>query len=141
MLQENEAPPPPSASPPTSNSHAPSASTPARSAAATPQRTSFAHSNRAYTISSKKNKSTPMSELIRRVSSLPGSPFPATSRPTYSPLAKGSKSTLRRIAPLHPNRRTPPPPPPRPPPPQKSKKMLELEEKWEMGREDSVEGW
>ena len=106
-----------------------------------PARTSLAQSNRAYTISSKKNKSTPMSELIRRVSSLPGSPFPATSRPTYSPLVKGSKSALRRIAPLHPNRRTPPPPLPRPPPPKKSKKMLDLEEKWEMDLEDSIEGW
>ena len=82
-----------------------------------------------------------MSELIRRVSSLPGSPFPVSSRSTYSPLAKASKSTLRRIAPLHPNRRTPPPPPPRPPPPKKSKKMLEMEERWEMELEDSVEGW
>ena len=82
-----------------------------------------------------------MSELIRRVSAQPGSPFPATARPAYSPLAKASKSMLRRIAPLHPNRRTPPPPPPKPPAPKKSKKMLELEEKWEMELEDSVEGW
>ena len=102
-------------------------------------RPSFANSNRTYTISSK--KSTPMSELIRKVSSLPSSPFPQTSRPTYSPLAKASKSMLRRIAPLHPNRRTPPPPPPKAPPKPKTKKMLELEEKWEMELEESVEGW
>ncbi|KAI0635806.1 hypothetical protein C8Q77DRAFT_1052875 [Trametes polyzona] len=82
-----------------------------------------------------------MSELIRRASAQPGSPFPASARPVYTPLAKASKSALRRIAPLHPHRRTPPPAPPRPPPPKKSKKMLELEEKWEMELEDTVEGW
>lgn len=48
---------------------------------------------------------------------------------------------LRRIAPLHPNRRTPPPPPPRPPPPKKTKKQLELEEKWELELEETVGGW
>lgn len=48
---------------------------------------------------------------------------------------------LKRIAPLHPNRRTPPPPPPRPPPPKKTKKQLEMEERWEMELEDTVEGW
>ena len=82
-----------------------------------------------------------MSELIRRVSSMPGSPFPATTRTTHSPLLKTSKSALRRIAPLHPNRRTPPPPPPRAPPKKKTQKMLDLEEKWEMELEDTVEGW
>ncbi|TFK94038.1 hypothetical protein K466DRAFT_649542 [Polyporus arcularius HHB13444] len=106
---------------------------------ASSSRASFAHTNRTYTISNK--KSTPMSELIRKVASLPSSPFPHTSRPTYSPLAKASKSMLRRIAPLHPNRRTPPPPPPKAPPKPKSKKMLELEEKWEMELEESVDGW
>lgn len=106
-----------------------------------PSRPSFAEANRAYTIGAKNTKMTPMSELIRRASSHPGSPFPATSRPVYSPLAKASKSALRRIAPLHPNRRTPPPPPPKVPPKPKSKKMLELEEKWEMELEESVEGW
>ncbi|KAL7279112.1 hypothetical protein ACG7TL_006950 [Trametes sanguinea] len=104
-------------------------------------RSNFSHANRSYTISAKSTKHTPMSELIRRASAQPGSPFPTTARPTYSPLVKASKSTLRRIAPLHPNRRTPPPPPPRAPPPKKSKKMLELEEKWEMELQDSVEGW
>ncbi|KAL6302362.1 hypothetical protein BKA93DRAFT_736836 [Sparassis latifolia] len=81
-----------------------------------------------------------MSELIRKVNSLPGSPF-ASPRPTYSPYAKSSKNLLKRIAPLHANRRTPPPPLPRPPPPKKTKKQLELEEKWEMELEESVEGW
>ncbi|KIP04404.1 hypothetical protein PHLGIDRAFT_196025 [Phlebiopsis gigantea 11061_1 CR5-6] len=85
-------------------------------------------------------KNTPMSELLRKVNSAPGSPF-ASSRPVHSPYLKSSKSMLRRIAPLHPHRRTPPPPPPRPPPPKKTKKQLEREEKWEMELEDTVEGW
>ncbi|KAI0319208.1 hypothetical protein OF83DRAFT_1055423 [Amylostereum chailletii] len=79
-----------------------------------------------------------MQEIIRRAASHAGSPV---SVGTYSPLAKSSKSMLRRIAPLHPNRRTPPPPAPRPPPPKKSKKMLDLEEKWELELQDEVEGW
>ena len=83
-----------------------------------------------------------MSALIRRASSKMQSPI-ATPSSTYSPspLAKSSRSTLSRIAPLHPNRRTPPPPPPRPPAPKKSKKMIELEEKWEMELAETVEGW
>ncbi|KAL1949356.1 hypothetical protein VTO73DRAFT_8237 [Trametes versicolor] len=104
-------------------------------------RSNFTNANRSYTIGAKSTKHTPMSELIRRASAQPGSPFPATARPVYSPLVKGSKAVLRRIAPLHPNRRTPPPVPPRAPQPKKTKKMLELEEKWEMELEDSVEGW
>ena len=93
-----------------------------------------------YTLS-RFNPKTPMRELIRRAASHPSAPFSASSSPVASPLAKTSKSALRRIAPLHPTRRTPPPPLPRPPPPKKSKKMLELEEKWEMELEDEVEGW
>ncbi|KAL5526459.1 hypothetical protein ACEPAF_8182 [Sanghuangporus sanghuang] len=83
-----------------------------------------------------------MSALIRRVSSKVQSPL-GTPSPVhmYSPLAKASRTVLSRIAPLHPNRRTPPPPPPRPPAPKKSKKMLELEEKWEMELAESVDGW
>ncbi|KAI5115831.1 hypothetical protein M0805_009641 [Coniferiporia weirii] len=81
-----------------------------------------------------------MSDLIRRVSSKVNSPL-ASPAPGYSPLAKASRAALSRIAPLHPNRRTPPPAPPRPPPPKKSKKMLDLEEKWEMELADNVEGW
>lgn len=84
---------------------------------------------------------TPMRELIRRAASHPSAPFSAASSPIASPLSKTSKSMLRRIAPLHPTRRSPPPPPPRPPPPKKSKKMLDLEEKWELELEDEVEGW
>jgi hypothetical protein len=93
-----------------------------------------------YTLSSLDRK-TPMQELIRRATSHPHTPFSTTSSPTASPLAKTSKSALRRIAPLHATRRTPPPLPPPPPPPKKSKKMLQLEEKWELELEDQVEGW
>ncbi|EPQ54360.1 hypothetical protein GLOTRDRAFT_122089 [Gloeophyllum trabeum ATCC 11539] len=89
-----------------------------------------------------KPKSTPMSELIRRVNSQPGSPFAASTSSPH-PLLKASKSALSRIAPLHPNRRTPPPPPPRPPKPKerKSKKQLEMEEEWEMELEETIDGW
>ncbi|TCD63742.1 hypothetical protein EIP91_004993 [Steccherinum ochraceum] len=87
-----------------------------------------------------KQSLTPMSELIRKVNSLPGSPFVAA-RPTHSPFLKSSKTMLRKIAPLHPNRRTPPPPPPRPPPPKKTKKQLAQEEKWEEELEESIDGW
>ena len=60
---------------------------------------------------------------------------------SYSPYNKMSKTTLRKFAPLHPNRRTPPPPPPPPPPRKKTKKELEREERWEEELEDEVEGW
>jgi hypothetical protein len=96
--------------------------------------------NLRYTLSKLDHK-TPMRELIRRAASHPSAPFSVSSSPIASPFAKTTKSALRRIAPLHVTRRTPPPPPPRPPPPKKSKKMLELEEKWEMELEDEVEGW
>ena len=88
-----------------------------------------------------------MSELIKKVNSQPGSPFPASSRPFYSPLAKTSKSALRKIAPLHPTRRTPPPPLPRPPPPKKTKKQKEEEEQadiyrwWEQQNQDNTVKW
>ena len=79
-----------------------------------------------------------MNELIRRASSHVNSPFAALTvcksplnRPVYSPLLKSSQRSLSRIAPLHPNRKTPPPPLPPLPPKKKSKKELELEEKWE----------
>ncbi|KAL0954301.1 hypothetical protein HGRIS_003302 [Hohenbuehelia grisea] len=92
-----------------------------------------------------RTKSTPMSELIRRVNSLPGSPLSASPAAragvTYSPYLKASRSALSRIAPLHPNRRTPPPPPPPPPPRKKSKKELEREERWEEEMIESVGGY
>lgn len=87
-----------------------------------------------------KPKMTPMSELIRRVNSQPSSPFPNASR-TYSPLLKSSRTMLSRIAPLHPNRRTPPPPLPRPPPPKKSKKQLALEERIDEELAETIDGW
>ncbi|KAG1813072.1 hypothetical protein DFJ58DRAFT_492061, partial [Suillus subalutaceus] len=92
--------------------------------------------SRAFTI---KSKSTPMSELIRRVNSQPNSPF--SNSPSYSPLVKSSRTMLSRIAPLHPNRRTPPPPLPRPPPPKKSKKQIEMEERIEEELSETIEGW
>ncbi|KAG2341797.1 hypothetical protein BDR05DRAFT_990736 [Suillus weaverae] len=110
---------------------------PPRSMAAPPKQTpSTTLKSRAFTI---KSKSTPMSELIRRVNSQPNSPF--SNGPTYSPLMKSSRTMLSRIAPLHPNRRTPPPPLPRPPPPKKSKKQIEMEERIEEELSETVEGW
>lgn len=102
-----------------------------------PSSSSKSNSSPRYAIA----KSTPMTELLRKVNStLSGSPL-ASSRPVHSPYLKASRSLLRKIAPLHPNRRTPPPPPPRLPPPKKTKKQLDLEEKWEMELEDSIDGW
>ncbi|KAH7884408.1 hypothetical protein F5I97DRAFT_1929279 [Phlebopus sp. FC_14] len=87
-----------------------------------------------------KPKATPMSELIRRVNSQPSSPFPSVSR-SYSPWLKSSRTMLSKIAPLHPNRRSPPPPLPRPPPPKKSKKQIEMEERIEEELAETIEGW
>lgn len=107
-----------------------------RSNPQTSTKTPFPSLTSRYTIASR-TKSTPMSELIRRVNSHPGSAFrsPHVGSPSvgtaYSPYDKSSRKALSRIAPLHPNRRTPPPPLPPPPPPRKTKKQLELEEKWE----------
>ena len=113
-----------------------------------------------------------MSELIRRASSKPSSPFPLSTMLTpslkdrsknkistndivgtssftpstpssvmpYSPYLKSSRRALSRIAPLHPNRKTPPPPPPPPPPKKKTKKELEREEKWEEELVESIGG-
>ncbi|KAG6884486.1 hypothetical protein C0992_006247 [Termitomyces sp. T32_za158] len=103
-----------------------------------------------YTIASR-TKSTPMSDLIRRVNSKPGSPFcspaprsggasSAAQSTAYSPYAKASRAALSRIAPLHPNRRTPPPSLPPPPPKKKTKKEIEREEQWEEELIDSVGG-
>jgi hypothetical protein len=83
-----------------------------------------------------------MSELIRRAASKPDSPFKPTVS-SFSPLAKSSKSALRRIAPLLTVRRTPPPQVQAPAPvePRKTKKMLRLEETWMEELEDEIEGW
>ncbi|KAG1795317.1 uncharacterized protein HD556DRAFT_1269155 [Suillus plorans] len=91
--------------------------------------------SRAFSI---KPKSTPMSELIRRVNSQPTSPF--SNGPSYSLLVKSSRTILSRIAPLHPNRRTPLPPLLRPPPPKKSNKQIEMEERIE-DLSETIEGW
>ncbi|OAX42192.1 hypothetical protein K503DRAFT_711169 [Rhizopogon vinicolor AM-OR11-026] len=111
---------------------------PPQTACAPPKQTPSASHlrSRAFTI---KPKSTPMSELIRRVNSQPNSPF--SNGPSYSPLVKSSRTMLSRIAPLHPNRRTPPPPLPRPPPQKKSKKQIEMEERIEEELSETVEGW
>ena len=83
-----------------------------------------------------------MSELIRRVNSLPGTAPRAggASGRVYSPYTKASKSTLSKIAPLHPNRKPPPPPLPPPPPRQKTKKEKEQDEQWEEEIIESVGG-
>ncbi|KAG1798110.1 uncharacterized protein HD556DRAFT_1525698 [Suillus plorans] len=110
---------------------------PPKSIAPPPKQTpSVTLQSRAFSI---KPKSTPMSELIRRVNSQPNSPF--SNGPSYSPLVKSSRTMLSRIAPLHTNRRTPPPPLPRPPPPKKSKKQIEMEERIEEELSETVEGW
>ncbi|EIN03761.1 hypothetical protein PUNSTDRAFT_128670, partial [Punctularia strigosozonata HHB-11173 SS5] len=82
-----------------------------------PANTTFSAVRRSSSIAS--TRSTPMSELIRRASAkaaTAGAPFssPAPNGKSYSPFAKSSRSALSRIAPLHPNRRTPPPAPPPP---------------------------
>ncbi|EIM91318.1 uncharacterized protein STEHIDRAFT_165655 [Stereum hirsutum FP-91666 SS1] len=100
---------------------------------------SHASMSRRYTIG-RQSKSTPMSEIIRRASSQPSSPF-AKAKPYHSPLAKTSKSALKNIVPLHSTRPNPPPPPPRLPPPKKSKKELQREEAWELELADEVKGW
>ena len=56
-------------------------------------------------------------------------------------IMKSSRSTLRKIAPLHARRKAPPPLPPKPPPPKKPKKQLELEETWGEELEETIEGW
>jgi len=79
-----------------------------------------------------------MTEIIKKANSATGTPSGIKS---YSSFMKGSRSVLRKIAPLHARRKTPPPLPPKPPPPKKTKKQLELEEKWEEELEETIEGW
>ncbi|KAJ3993473.1 hypothetical protein F5050DRAFT_1781555 [Lentinula boryana] len=113
-----------------------------------------------YTIAPKSaRKSTPMSDLIRRVNSMPNSQFKSPvprgrrtggggqeaggggSLTAYSPYLKSSRSFLSKIAPLHPNRRTPPPLPPAPPPRKKTRKEIEWEKKDREEREEMEERW
>ncbi|KAJ3759059.1 hypothetical protein EV360DRAFT_69823 [Lentinula raphanica] len=124
-----------------------------------------------YTIAPKSaRKSTPMSDLIRRVNSMPNSQFKSPmprgrsiaggskgkdagdpiengsvsssgGRTAYSPYLKSSRTFLSRIAPLHPNRRTPPPLPPAPPPRKKTRKEMEWEKKDKEEKEELEERW
>ncbi|KAF7312471.1 hypothetical protein MIND_00260700 [Mycena indigotica] len=119
-----------------------------------PEGTPKPHMTGRYSIGAR-TKSTPLTELIRKVNAQPGSPFPVavprrnsvagvapgTPVTTYSPYAKFSRSAIARIAPLHPNRKTPPPPPPPPPPKPKTKKEKEREERWEEEMIEAVGGW
>ncbi|KAF7374743.1 hypothetical protein MSAN_00359800 [Mycena sanguinolenta] len=112
-----------------------------------------------YTVAPR-TKSTDLAEAIRRVNANLGSPSSAvvprrsslsgvvsaasnsgTPTTSYSPHHKFSRRALSRIAPLHPNRRTPPPPLPPPPPKPKTKKEKEREERWEEEMIEAVGGW
>jgi len=86
---------------------------------------SFTRLNYGHSLASDE-KSMSMAEIIRSANSNHGTP---TGIKPHSSLMKGSRSALKRIAPLHARRRTPPPLPPKPPPPKKTKKRLELEER------------
>ena len=98
---------------------------------------SFARLNYGHSLASEE-KPMSMAEIIRKANSNTGTP--AGIKP-HSSLMKGSRSALKRIAPLHARRKTPPPLPPKPPPPKKTKKQLDLEEKWEEELEETIEGW
>ena len=129
--QENTPPPPKPAKPnPTVTPSSVSRKTPVPSSAS-----SFARLNYGHSIAGEE-KPMSMAEIIRRANSATKTPSKA-----YSPLLKGSRSALKKIAPLHARRKTPPPLPPKPPPPKKTKKQLELEEKWEEELEETIEGW
>jgi len=126
--QENT-PPPPN---PTVTPSSVSRKTPVPSSASSFTRLNYGHSLAG------EEKSMSMAEIIRRANSATGTPSGIKS---YSSFTKGSRSVLKKIAPLHARRKTPPPLPPKPPPPKKTKKQLELEEKWEEDLEETIEGW
>jgi len=133
--QENTPPPPKpvkSKSNPTVTPSSVSRKTPTPSSAY-----SFTRLNYGHSLASEE-KSMSMAEIIRRANSAGGTPSRIKS---YSSFMKGSRSVLKKIAPLHTRRKTPPPLPPKPPPPKKTKKQLELEEKWEEELEETIEGW
>ena len=98
---------------------------------------SFVRLNYGHSLASEE-KPASMAEIIKKANSATGTPSGIKS---YSSFMKGSRSVLRKIAPLHARRKTPPPLPPKPPPPKKTKKQLELEEKWEEELEETIEGW
>ena len=133
--QENTPPPlvPPKSKPnPTVTPSSVSRTIPAPSSAS-----SFARLNYGHSLASEE-KPMSMAEIIRKANSAAGTP--TRIRP-HSSLMKGSRSALKKIAPLHARRKTPPPLPPKPPPPKKTKKQLDLEEKWEEELEETIEGW
>jgi len=98
---------------------------------------SFTRLNYGHSLASEE-KPMSMAGIVRRANSAGGTP---SSIKSYSSFMKGSRSVLKKIAPLHARRKTPPPLPPKPPPPKKTKKQLELEEKWEEELEETIEGW
>ena len=98
---------------------------------------SFVRLNYGHSLASEE-KSASMAEIIRKANSAAGTPSGTKSNSSFM---KGSRSVLRKIAPLHARRKTPPPLPPKPPPQKKTKKQLELEEKWEEELEETIEGW
>ena len=137
-LQEDQENTPPPPNPVKSKSNPPV--TPSSVSRKTPVPTSassFARLNYSHSLASE-DKPMTMAEIIMRANSATGTPSGIKS---YSSLVKGSRSALRKIAPLHARRKTPPPLPPKPPPPKKTKKQLELEEKWEEELEETIEGW
>ena len=115
------------------NSKPSPAITPSSVSRKTPAPTSFARLNYGHSLANGEKPMT-MTEIIKKAGS-------ATGIKSYSSFTKGSRSVLRKIAPLHARRKTPPPLPPKPPPPKKTKKQLELEERWEEELEETIEGW
>ena len=133
--QENTPPPPrpvKSKPNPTVTPSSVSRKTPAPSSVS-----SFVRLNYGHSLASEE-KPASMADIIKKANSATGTPSGIKS---YSSFMKGSRSILRKIAPLHARRKTPPPLPPKPPPPKKTKKQLELEEKWEEELEETIEGW
>ena len=133
--QENTPPPPnlvKSRPNPTVTPSSASRKTPAPTSASSFSRLNYGHSL------ANEEKPMSMAEFMRIANSARGTP---TAVKSYSSFTKGSRSVLRKIAPLHARRKTPPPLPPKPPPPKKTKKQLELEERWEEDLEETIEGW
>lgn len=133
--QENTPPPPsPVKSKPIPNTTSPLISRKTPDPGST---SSFVRLNYSHSLATEEKAMT-MTEIIHKANSAAGTPSAIKS---YSSFMKGSRSVLRKIAPLHARRKTPPPLPPKPPPPKKTKKQLELEERWEEELEETIEGW
>ena len=133
--QENTTPPPGPVGSKTNSNVAPSSAS--RKTPGLISTSSFVRLNYGHSLASKETTMT-MTDIIKKANSAAGTPSGVKS---HSSLMKGSRSVLRKIAPLHARRKTPPPLPPKPPPPKKTKKQLELEEKWEEELEETIEGW